>query len=282
VTWIKMDTETLLTFHTTIIAGENRLRVSHNNARQWYLHIRDVQLSDKGAYMCQINSQPMINQVGYLDVYIPPSIVTEGTMSEVNVHEGQNATLRCKAQGYPTPTITWRRENGEDISLPPAPIDSTNSLGSVHEFGAITSMTHREGTSPKKKLTVSQVAGEELNLVGVKREDSGAYLCIAKNGVTPTVSQRVKLLVNYQFYHKRRWFKAIVGLLLSRQAQSIAHRIGDKRGSRECHVSGGIFGDEVRSFLASSMEIRWMIMRWKSKDPGPSLVAQSRPKRREH
>lgn len=63
-----MDTETLLTFHTTIIAGENRLRVSHNNEKQWFLHIRDVQVSDKGAYMCQINSQPMINQVGYLDV----------------------------------------------------------------------------------------------------------------------------------------------------------------------------------------------------------------------
>lgn len=63
-----MDTETLLTFHTTIIAGENRLRVSHNNEKQWFLHIRDVQVPDKGAYMCQINSQPMINQVGYLDV----------------------------------------------------------------------------------------------------------------------------------------------------------------------------------------------------------------------
>lgn len=63
-----MDSETLLTFHTTIIAGDIRLRVSHNNEKHWFLHIRDVKVSDKGAYMCQINSQPMINQVGYLDV----------------------------------------------------------------------------------------------------------------------------------------------------------------------------------------------------------------------
>ncbi|XP_022701816.1 lachesin-like isoform X1 [Varroa jacobsoni] len=197
VTWIKMDTETLLTFHTTIIAGENRLRVSHNNARQWYLHIKNVQLADKGAYMCQINSQPMINQVGYLDVLIPPSIVTEGTMSEVNVHEGQNATLRCKAHGYPTPTITWRRENGKDISLLAGPAEAPNSAKTNKEFGSIASASHPHGISSKKKLAVAHVSGEELSLVGVKREESGAYLCIAKNGVTPTVSQRVKLLVNF-------------------------------------------------------------------------------------
>lgn len=84
---------------------------------------------------------------------VPPSIVTEGTMSEVNVHEGQNATLRCKAQGYPTPTITWRRENGEDISLPPVALDSINSLATGHEFGPVTSASHRNSSNMKKKLT---------------------------------------------------------------------------------------------------------------------------------
>ncbi|CAD6999237.1 unnamed protein product [Ceratitis capitata] len=36
--------------------------------RAWILKIRDVKESDKGWYMCQINTDPMKSQVGYLDV----------------------------------------------------------------------------------------------------------------------------------------------------------------------------------------------------------------------
>lgn len=34
------------------------------------------------------------------------------------VTEGSNVTLKCAATGSPAPTITWRREGGEPISLP--------------------------------------------------------------------------------------------------------------------------------------------------------------------
>lgn len=33
------------------------------------------------------------------------------------VREGSNVTLRCAATGSPAPTIVWRREGGENISL---------------------------------------------------------------------------------------------------------------------------------------------------------------------
>jgi hypothetical protein len=59
---------TLLTIHTQSLLHDSRFRVSHNNYRQWYLHINNVQVSDKGYYMCQINAETMISQVGYLDV----------------------------------------------------------------------------------------------------------------------------------------------------------------------------------------------------------------------
>lgn len=36
--------------------------------RSWVLRIKDVKETDKGWYMCQINTDPMKNQVGYLDV----------------------------------------------------------------------------------------------------------------------------------------------------------------------------------------------------------------------
>ena len=59
---------TLLTIHMQSLQPDNRFRVSHNNYRQWYLHITNVQLTDKGLYMCQVNSDPMVTQTGFLDV----------------------------------------------------------------------------------------------------------------------------------------------------------------------------------------------------------------------
>lgn len=44
------------------------MTVSHVENRAWVLRIRDVKESDKGWYMCQVNSDPMKNQVGYLNV----------------------------------------------------------------------------------------------------------------------------------------------------------------------------------------------------------------------
>lgn len=44
------------------------MTVSHVENRAWVLRIRDVKESDKGWYMCQINTDPMKNQVGYLNV----------------------------------------------------------------------------------------------------------------------------------------------------------------------------------------------------------------------
>ena len=38
------------------------------NSQQWTLHIRDVKQSDQGGYMCQINTDPMLSQIGYLEV----------------------------------------------------------------------------------------------------------------------------------------------------------------------------------------------------------------------
>lgn len=42
--------------------------ITHAEKRAWILKIRDVKESDMGWYMCQINTDPMKSQVGYLDV----------------------------------------------------------------------------------------------------------------------------------------------------------------------------------------------------------------------
>lgn len=68
VAWLRVDTQTILTIHSHVITKNHRIGVTHSEHRTWYLHIRDVRETDRGWYMCQINTDPMKSQVGYLDV----------------------------------------------------------------------------------------------------------------------------------------------------------------------------------------------------------------------
>ncbi|CAL1288099.1 unnamed protein product [Larinioides sclopetarius] len=113
--------------------------------------------------MCQVNTAPMISQTRHLEVVVPPSIDEEYTSSDMDVREGADVTLRCRADGSPKPVIKWRREEDKDIIL-----------GSKR---------------------VPSVEGEFLKLVRTSRLSMGAYLCIASNGVLPSVSKRIMLNV---------------------------------------------------------------------------------------
>ena len=46
-------------------------------------------------------------------------------------------------------------------------------------------------------FSVDEYEGEILKLTQISRFDSGVYLCIAKNGVPPSVSKRVRLYVDF-------------------------------------------------------------------------------------
>lgn len=49
---------------------------------------------------------------------VPPNILDEeSTQSAVAVRENQNISLVCKADGFPTPKIMWRREDSQPISV---------------------------------------------------------------------------------------------------------------------------------------------------------------------
>ena len=69
--------------------------------------------------MCQINTEQMKQQNGCLDVNVPPDIDYLKTSKDVVVQEGENVTLVCSASGHPTPRITWRREDRENIVRKP-------------------------------------------------------------------------------------------------------------------------------------------------------------------
>ncbi|TDG39719.1 hypothetical protein AWZ03_013858, partial [Drosophila navojoa] len=73
------------------------------------------------------------------------------------------------ARGYPEPIVNWRREDGSEIVL-----------------------KDNAGT----KTLVSSFRGEVLKLTKISRNEMGSYLCIASNGVPPSVSKRISLSIH--------------------------------------------------------------------------------------
>ncbi|XP_044257950.1 neurotrimin-like isoform X2 [Tribolium madens] len=165
VAWVRVDTQTILSIHHNVITQNPRISLSYNDHRSWFLHIRNVQESDRGWYMCQVNTDPMRSRQGYLQVVVPPSIVDRETSSDMVVLESTNVSLTCKATGYPEPYVMWRREDGEDIRY--------------------------------NGENVNVVDGEVLFITKVSRLHMAVYLCIASNGVPPSISKRVQLKVQF-------------------------------------------------------------------------------------
>lgn len=54
-------------------------------------------------------------QTAFLEVVIPPDIISEETSGDMMIPEGGSAKLICKARGYPQPKILWKREDGGEI-----------------------------------------------------------------------------------------------------------------------------------------------------------------------
>lgn len=172
VAFIHIDRQMILTIHKQVITRMPRFSIAHDKHLTWTLNINKVQEEDKGFYMCQVNTDPMLSTVGYLDVVVPPNIVdAESSPSTVSVRETHNATLICKAEGTPQPEITWRREEEKKIVI------------------------KRKKKEGKKEKRI--VHGEVLDLIRISRTEMGAYLCIAKNGVPPSVSKRIILTVEF-------------------------------------------------------------------------------------
>ncbi|KAK2583266.1 hypothetical protein KPH14_009276 [Odynerus spinipes] len=165
VAWVRVDTQTILSIHQNVITQNPRISLSYNDHRTWSLQIRNTQESDRGWYMCQVNTNPMRYIQGYLQVHVPPSIIDKDTSTDMVVREATNVTLTCKAKGYPTPFILWRRADGKPINY--------------------------NGAS------VTAIDGEVLHFVKISRLHMGSYLCIASNGVQPSVSKAVVLNVHF-------------------------------------------------------------------------------------
>ncbi|KAK0079050.1 hypothetical protein PV325_001790, partial [Microctonus aethiopoides] len=129
---------------------------------------------------------------------LPPDIIDHETSTDMVVREGSNVTFRCSATGSPAPNITWRREDGQIF------------LGNDQKDGLV---------------AVRSVEGANFTITKVTRSHMGSYLCIASNGVPPSVSKRIMLIVHFSpmIWIQNQLVGARVGQSMTLECQSEAY-----------------------------------------------------------
>lgn len=80
--WLRKEDQMILSMGIRTITNSHKFSVSLENMKTktnlttgrnedettWKLHIRNVKEVDRGCYMCQVNTKPMLNQLGCVDV----------------------------------------------------------------------------------------------------------------------------------------------------------------------------------------------------------------------
>ncbi|KAI9551623.1 hypothetical protein GHT06_021956 [Daphnia sinensis] len=160
VAWVRVDTHSILTIHNKVITRNYRIGLAQADGRNWDLKISNVAESDRGFYM-----YPVRYEEAYIEVVLPPDIIDSKSSTDTILREGSNVSLTCAASRHPQPHILWRREDVASIT--------------------------------RGKLKSNSFDGGVLVLPRVSRLHIGAYLCIASNGVPPSVSKRIVLSVQF-------------------------------------------------------------------------------------
>ncbi|XP_031431207.1 LOW QUALITY PROTEIN: hemicentin-1 [Clupea harengus] len=82
------------------------------------LELSRAQVSDTGAYRCVAISVAGSTELTHtLQVYVPPSISSDGGLVSVVVNEA--VRLECEASGVPTPGLTWLKDGSPVTSVSP-------------------------------------------------------------------------------------------------------------------------------------------------------------------
>lgn len=196
---------------------------------------------------------------------MPPNIDDSLTSSDVIAQEGDNVSLKCKANGSPPPSLKWKRDDGSRMVINKSlegkvsRKDKTRHLSywlliffsfflyifyfyhsrlSFYVYFTMLSITMTSwrcrclwcrwryiDNAPLLSYLnslilwdsilfnkVNEVEGELLELERISRLHMGAYLCIASNGVPPSVSKRIKVSVDCEYIYISIYNKTIYTL----------------------------------------------------------------------
>ncbi|KAM9033663.1 immunoglobulin superfamily member 10 isoform 1-T4 [Sarcophilus harrisii] len=81
------------------------------------LFIQNVNIQDRGQYLCVAANQYGSDRLHVtLSVITYPPRILEGQMKEITAHSGSSVEVKCRAEGRPTPKISWVLANQTVIS----------------------------------------------------------------------------------------------------------------------------------------------------------------------
>lgn len=133
---------------------------------KYALKIKNVQESDDGIYTCRasvLTTGELKERPIRVEVHVRPTV--EELPSPVNIIEGVDANIECKAHGKPPPRYTWVK------SL------TQQNLSNADRFGV-------------------DANNGVLTITNVNREDAGEYQCLATNAAgTATTNFMVNVIV---------------------------------------------------------------------------------------
>ncbi|KAG9509783.1 Lachesin, partial [Fragariocoptes setiger] len=171
--WTRTDSQSWPRRTTTIARGtsldvpSNRFHSTFDQRTSLYmLRIDQINENDAGTYQCQIVSGTNSPKSAKTNVFvrIPPTISDNSTRSVIT-SVGANLMMSCFANGFPQPTISWRRNKNELIPV----------AGGVAIY-----------------------RGNQLPLHNVTKDDRGTYYCVADNGVSPGARRGISVEVEFR------------------------------------------------------------------------------------
>jgi hypothetical protein len=118
IVWLKMPKGEILTLNGNRVTQEQRVSAKcvQGQAPCWSLVIQEVRETDTGFYVCQTNS--MQTKYVYLDVMVPPKLLTNYPVDRIDVNRSAKARIECEFYGKPEPLIKWyRREGGNQKEI---------------------------------------------------------------------------------------------------------------------------------------------------------------------
>ncbi|KAL1022832.1 hypothetical protein UPYG_G00032950 [Umbra pygmaea] len=135
--WLKNGLPLPVSSHIRLLSAGQLLRISR------------VQVSDSGTFTCVASNRAGVDKRHFnLQVHVPPRLDGVGTTEDVTVVRGNPASLLCVADGTPSPSMSWLKEE-EALVLGP----------------------HMELLNLGTTVQISQV----------RVEDTGRYTCVAGN-----------------------------------------------------------------------------------------------------
>lgn len=141
-----------------------RYSIRHDDSSSTYtLQVSKIQDIDTGTYQCQVvtSATSRVTADTFITVRIPP-LISDNSSRGLVVGAGDTFTLSCSATGFPTPKISWSRENN--------------------------GLLPTGGTVAK---------GNTITIYNATKDDRGTYYCIADNNVGKAARRSVGVEIEF-------------------------------------------------------------------------------------